>query len=257
MQEFQKEYALRQREFFATERGRNFHFASRKYALNFAEDGTFRIEDVPGGKYTLRVELREPGESMNRFSARPIAFIQQEIEVPESPGGRADEPYDLGTLTMIPRSGLKPGKAMPEIAMRTLDDKPITIAGHKGKTLLLALWAPWNPANGSENAALKETYESFKNDERFAMVGVCLSVETAGPITDYISTNNLSWTQARLADIQQAHLFQQLGLNQMPAIYLVGPDGKLIATELRGPAIKKSVEEALSKHPNAQAAEAK
>jgi peroxiredoxin len=158
---------------------------------------------------------------------------------------------------MIPLGGLKPGKTMPEIAMRTLDDKLLSISSHKGKTLLLALWTPWHPASGSENESLKETFESFKNDSRFAMVSLCLNPDAAGPVTDFIKTNNLSWTQARLADVQQAPLFQQLGLNQMPAIYLVGPDGKLIASELRGPAIKKSVEDALSKHPNAQTAEAK
>ena len=179
---------------------------------------TFRIEDVPGGKYTLRVDLREPNAGMNRYSAPPIAFTQQEIEVPDSPGGRSDDPHDLGTIAMIPRGGLKPGKAMPEIAMKTLDDKPLTIAGHKGKTLLLALWTPWNPASGSENDALKETFESFKNDDRFAMVSLCLNVEASGPVTDYIKTNNLSWTQARLGDFQQTHLFQQPGKENLSYI---------------------------------------
>ena len=257
VQKIQEEFAIKQRDFFASDAGRKYHFSRRKYALNFAPDGTFRVEDVPGGKYTLRVDLRESGEGMNRFSSPPIAFTQQEIEVPDSPGGRSDEPYDLGTIALTPRGGLKPGKTMPEIAMKTIEDKPLKISDHKGKFLLLTLWTPWNPNSGSENEPLKETFESFKNNSRFAMVGLSLDPGQSAAFSDYLKTNNLPWTQAYLGDVRQHNIFQQLGLNQLPAIFLVGPDGKLVAKDLRGPAIRQAVESALTSSAETKAADAK
>ena len=257
MQKVQEEFGRKQREFYATKDGRKHHFAQQRFALNFAQDGTFRVEDVPGGTYMLRVDLREAGEGMNRFAAPHIAFIQREIDVPESAGGRSDEPYDLGTIVMMPSGGVKPGKKMPEIVMKTLDDKPLKIADHSGKFLLLTLWTPWNPASGSENAQLKETFETFKGNERFAMLGLSLDPSQSGAVKDYVKTNDLPWTQACLGDLRQTQVFQQLGLNQMPAIYLIDPEGKLVEKNLRGPAIKQAVEKALGQPAEKQSAVAK
>jgi protocatechuate 3,4-dioxygenase beta subunit len=109
MQKRSEEFNRKQREFYQTEEGRKYHFARSRYALNFKEDGTFRIEDVPGGKYMLRMDLREGGDDMRRFQAPPIGFVQKEIEVPDSPGGRTDEPFDLGTIELLSRTAVRPG----------------------------------------------------------------------------------------------------------------------------------------------------
>jgi hypothetical protein len=97
--------------FYATDAGREHHFAKKRYALNFYQDGSFRVEDVPGGKYTLKVGLREgSGEGSSRYAAPMIAEVEKEIEVPASPGGRSDEAFDFGTIEMPSRPVLKAGK---------------------------------------------------------------------------------------------------------------------------------------------------
>ena len=88
---------------------KNYHFQKSRYALSFTEDGSFRIEDVPGGTYSLRFDLRE-GSDMMRMQSPPIAFLKKEFEVPESVGGRSDEPFDLGTIELKARGVLKQGR---------------------------------------------------------------------------------------------------------------------------------------------------
>ncbi len=90
------------RAFYNTEAGMDYHLAgNRRYVLNFEQEGRFRIEDVPGGTYTLRIELREPGRDDQHRSVVPlIATMETEVEIPDSPGGRTDEPFDLGLIEL-------------------------------------------------------------------------------------------------------------------------------------------------------------
>jgi len=70
----------------------------RSYGLKVNADGTFRVENVPAGTYSMHVTVNEPGQE--QFSARNLGFFSREVEVPEIPGGVSDEPLDLGTLTV-------------------------------------------------------------------------------------------------------------------------------------------------------------
>jgi hypothetical protein len=71
----------------------------RYYGLRFAEDGSFRIENVLPGTYQLSILLTEP--SGDRFrSGPPIGSYRQEVVVADIPDGVTDEPLDLGVLTL-------------------------------------------------------------------------------------------------------------------------------------------------------------
>src|SRR5262249_5282333 len=76
-----KAVLAKQRAFYMTEAGREYFFRNGRYALDFAKDGDgkFRIEDVPGGKYKLKIDLRDnPGGNGMRFNAQQIATIEKE-----------------------------------------------------------------------------------------------------------------------------------------------------------------------------------
>jgi peroxiredoxin/uncharacterized GH25 family protein len=243
-----EEMIRKTRAFYATDAGREYHFAKKRYALNFAQDGSFRIEDVPGGKYTLTMDLREgSGDSpSSRFSAPRIGEVQKEIEVPASSGGRSDEAFDLGSIEVQSRRPLKTGKAAPDFEVSTIDDKKIKLGDFKGKYLLLDFWAVWCGPCVAETPNLKETYEAFKNDPRFAMVGLSLDPAANAP-RDYTKKNKLGWTQGFLGEWSKTDLPARYGVEGIPSIFLIGPDGKIVAKDLRGEAIRSTVESALRK----------
>ncbi len=64
-------------------------------------DGTFRAEDVEAGAYTLLIVLNEPPRDPFRVGIghEVIATAQREVVVPPMPGGRSDEPLNLGTIS--------------------------------------------------------------------------------------------------------------------------------------------------------------
>ncbi len=81
----------------------------RTYYVRFSDDGSFRIEDVPPGKYELNLTFSEPGERSATIVASGgrilssdtfIGSLRQEVEVPESPCP-TDTPLDLGRLDLV------------------------------------------------------------------------------------------------------------------------------------------------------------
>lgn len=235
------------REFYRTEAGLQHYFNNRRFALNFAQDGSFRVEDVPGGKYNLRIDLREGGgDSISRFSAPQIAQLTREIEVPDSPGGRMDEPYDVGDIELQARVIIKAGKPAPDFAVKTIDDQPLKLADFKGKYLLLDFWAVWCGPCVAETPHLKSTWDSFKDDPRFAMVGLSLDPDADAP-RKYAKKNELGWVQGFLGDWSKSDVPAQFGVQGIPSIFLIGPDGKIVAKDLRGDAIRVAVQKALQK----------
>jgi hypothetical protein len=69
----------------------------RNYVADLRPDGTFRIEDVPAGRYLLKL----PFEGLSRSTREGRqAFARSEVVVPEIPGGRSDDPLDIGAIPL-------------------------------------------------------------------------------------------------------------------------------------------------------------
>ena len=93
-----------------SEEGKAFFEAAREaratvkhFSLGLEEDGSFRVEDVPAGAYQLSLSIHKPGGSgmwSGRRPASAVARLEHEFIVPDMPGGRSDEPLDLGTLDL-------------------------------------------------------------------------------------------------------------------------------------------------------------
>jgi hypothetical protein len=94
--------AEQNKRFWTSDEGKARQRARRTYVPLFNGDGSFRIEDVPPGTYTLRIALTEPSKTYSAFrfsEGTPIGALETEVTVPENSD---NTPLDLGTLSLTP-----------------------------------------------------------------------------------------------------------------------------------------------------------
>jgi thiol-disulfide isomerase/thioredoxin len=111
--------------------------------------------------------------------------------------------------------------------------------------VLLDFWATWCGPCLGETPNLKATYETFGKDGRLVMVGLSLDEKPEAP-KKYAEKNGLGWVQGFLGEWSTSKVPDTYGVTGIPSIWLIGPDGKVIAKDLRGERIKSEVEKALS-----------
>jgi thiol-disulfide isomerase/thioredoxin len=186
--------------------------------------------------------------SASRFYGRgvdpeAIAYLTKQFSIPPIEGGRSDEPYDLGELHPAKKLTLKVGDRAPAIEAKTLDGKPFTLAGLKGKFVLLDFWATWCGPCIAELPVLEDVFKEFGAKENFALVSLSLDEEIAEP-QKFVNERNSPWIQVFLG--QNSPITEAYHVETIPASILIDPEGKIVAEGLRGFRIGSAVERALS-----------
>jgi peroxiredoxin len=169
------------------------------------------------------------------------------IAVPPAKSRGDDKPFDMGEVVLKPSVNLKVGNAAPDFNVETLDGKTLKLSDFRGKYVLLDFWATWCGPCVAEMPNLKKTYEAFGQDKRFVMIS--LSVDSdRGTVKKFVESKDIRWTQAFLGEWSSKDtVTANYGVYSIPSIFLVGPDGKIMARDLRGNEIKKAVSAALAK----------
>ena len=113
--------------------------------------------------------------------------------------------------------------------------------GH-GKYILVDFWASWcGPCRG-EIPNIKRVYETYHGD-RFDIVSVAVWDEPDDS-REAISEEGLVWNQLIDAGRIPTDLY---GIEGIPYLILFGPDGSIVARDIRGPQIGAAVAKALGK----------
>jgi peroxiredoxin len=209
-------------------------------------NGDFRIEDVPPGAYELRGELRDGPENSLPFAGRLLGRLNQEVVVPEGPASRPNEPLDVGELVLHVAVNLNSGDQAPDFEVKTLDGGSLRLSDFRGKYVLLDFWATWCGPCRAETPNLKSLYEAYGKNPKFAMLGLSLDKAVEEPKA-YAKTEGIAWHQGFLGDWSKAMLPTRYGVEGIPAMFLIDPVGKIVATGLRGAEIGKAVGAALGK----------
>ena len=66
-----------------------------------------------------------------------------------------------------------------------------------------------------------------------------------GPSLDFARKNGIHWIQGFLGDGSASPVPAQYGVEGIPEIFLIGPDGKILARDLRGEMIEQAIQRAL------------
>lgn len=137
------------------------------------------------------------------------------------------------------------GQKAPNFTQTDVNGKSVSLSDYKGKYVLLDFWASWCAPCRAENPWVKHMYERYK-DRNFTVLGI--SLDNTGQREAWlkaIADDGLSWTN--LSDLKggENEVAKQYLVQTIPTNFLIAPDGKIIAKNLRGNELTKKLAEVL------------
>jgi peroxiredoxin len=175
------------------------------------------------------------------FSYNPDAVELQSIFNGFSPdirasraGHRLQQLVDAAMLTGI-------GRPAPVFTQNDSKGRPITLSSFRGQYLLLDFWASWCGPCREENPNVLKTWRKY-HSKGFTVLGVSLDDKKKGWL-EAIRKDGLPWTQVSDLEGWKNAAAKLYGVEGVPMNYLIDKEGTIVAKGLRGPELKKKLEE--------------
>jgi len=149
---------------------------------------------------------------------------------------------------IVKAEGLLIGKNAPDFSQKDKDGRTVSLKDFAGKYILLDFWASWCVPCREEHPFLKKAYEKYQSKD-FTIISISLDrVEDKDKWLTAIKKDGLVWTQ--LCDFkgwngEVVNLYNLFGRG-IPSNFLINPQGKIIARDLRGKQLENKLAEVVN-----------
>ena len=134
-----------------------------------------------------------------------------------------------------------PGTTVPDIVLPDPDGNVIKLSDYRGNYVLIDFWASWCVPCRRENPNVVAMYNKYSK-QNFEIFGVSLDRERDKWL-QAIKDDGLTWPQVSDLKFWNSAAAQLYNVNAIPYTVLIDPDGKVIDTRLRGPALDQKLQE--------------
>ena len=220
---------------------------AHEIAMAFIEEnkgspvGLFALDQLNRSTSTTVTQevLTEARKSMPKSAY--LAAVEERLQAAKArtlPGGQPQPAAESAS------AGIAVGTPAPEILMNGLDGKARKLSDLKGKVVLIDFWASWCGPCRRENPNVVRAYQQYKS-KGFEVFSVSLD-KAKEPWEKAIEQDGLVWPNhvsdlAGWSNVAAA----AYGVTAIPATFLIDQEGKVVATNLRGPALANKLNELL------------
>lgn len=139
------------------------------------------------------------------------------------------------------------GAFAPDFTQNDVNGTPVKLSSFKGKYVLIDFWASWCGPCRQENPNVVKAYNKYKA-KNFTILGV--SLDRPDGKADWlaaIKTDGLAWTQVSDLQFWNNAVATLYFVRSIPQNFLIDPNGKIIAKNLRGDDLDNKLTEIFGK----------
>lgn len=136
------------------------------------------------------------------------------------------------------------GTEAPDFSVADTLGNTISLHKYKGKYVLMEFWASWCGDCRKEIPAMKAFYQDLykKYDGKIVFLGISFD-HNAVQWKNLLRKEKMPWIQAsNLQPWKTNPIAQAYGLHWIPSLFLVGPDGKILASAITVAEMKTKAE---------------
>lgn len=196
------------------------------------------IKDNPNKIITLDALRALGGPEPDANAIQPLFDLLSE-KVKNSSDGKAFE----SLLNKFKATAI--GSIAPDFVQNDQQGKPVPLSSFRGKYVLIDFWASWCGPCRQENPNIVRVYNQFV-DKNFTILGVSLDRPNARQAwLAAIEKDKLTWPQ--VSDLNYWHnaVAVQYGVKSIPQNFLLDPEGRIIARDLRGEELRTKLADIL------------
>ncbi len=209
-----------------------------EYQKEWKQVGNKFINENPDSYISLDVIKSNSGSVPDLNEIEPL-FNSLSARIRQSKAGKeyAAKIEKLRTIAI--------GATAPDFEQSTPDGKPVKLSDFKGKYVLLDFWASWCSPCRAENPNVVKAYNQY-NEKGFTVLGVSLdNAKGKEAWIKAIEKDGLKWTNVSDLKGWQNAVAELYSVQAVPQNFLIDPQGKIIAKNLRGEELDKKLAEVI------------
>lgn len=134
---------------------------------------------------------------------------------------------------------LVPGEVFPDFHEKDISGASMSVSDLKGKVVLIDFWATWCPPCVAELPTVLAAYDKYRA-KGFEILGISLD-RTEAALRNFVRVQRMPWPQYFDGKVWDTKLSRRYGITSIPTTFLLDREGRIVARDLRGPALENEL----------------